>query len=383
MTKARRKVPIALPATGVEEWEAVRGPIEQGWLTQGPKVAEFEQAFAKRHDVAHGIATTSCTTAMQLMLAALDLGPGDEVVIPAFTWVATANVVILQGATPVFADVDPRTFNLTPETVAPCLSPRTRAILAVHLFGLCADIEGIAAVAPGSAMLEDAACAVGARVRGRSAGALGLAGAFSFHPRKVVTTGEGGMVTTSDAALAERLTRLRNHGASVSEEQRHRGPQPYLMPAFDEVGYNFRMTDLQGAIGLVQLAKLDRFLEERRHWANRYAEGLGDVAWLALPTVPDGYEHGFQSYVCRVHPEEAPAPRNELMERLEALGVATRPGTVSLVEQGAYQSRFELSPGDAPHATECARNTLALPMHNRLSESDCAYVIDAVRSLAK
>jgi dTDP-4-amino-4,6-dideoxygalactose transaminase len=201
----------------------------------------------------------------------MGIGPGDEVMVPAFTWVATANVVLYCGATPVLADIDPLTFNLDPAEVRRRLTPRTKAIIVVHLFGHCADMAGIAAAAPGIPLIEDAACAVGAALNGVPAGGLGLAAAFSFHPRKTITTGEGGMVTTKDSVLAEKIKCLRNHGASLSEEERHNGSRPYLLPEFDLLGYNYRMTDLQGAVGLAQLAKLDRFIAERRQGARDMA----------------------------------------------------------------------------------------------------------------
>jgi len=192
MPSAPRKIQIAVPRTGAEEWQACREPLETGWLTQGPKVAAFERAFAERHDVPHALATTSCTTALHLALVALGVGPGDEVIVPSFTWVATANTVLYTGARPVFADVDPTTFNIDPASVASCLTDKTKVVVPVHLFGLCADVDALKGGLPeGVAILEDAACAAGARYKGRWAGGLGDAAAFSFHPRKSITTGEG------------------------------------------------------------------------------------------------------------------------------------------------------------------------------------------------
>ncbi|MGH6959027.1 MAG: DegT/DnrJ/EryC1/StrS family aminotransferase, partial [Dongiaceae bacterium] len=248
---SRRVIAIARPDTGDEEWQALREPLQTGWLTQGPKVAAFEKAFAARHGVKHAIATTSCTTALHLILAAMDIGPGDEVIVPSFTWIATANVVLYCGATPVFVDIEPHSFNLDPRQLGAKLTRRTKAIIAVHLFGLCADIDAIAAAAPGIPIIEDAACAAGAAYKGRHAGTLGLAAAFSFHPRKSITTGEGGMVTTLDERLARRATMLRNHGAEIPEEVRHAAPKPYVLSDFHLLGFNYRMTDLQGAVGLV------------------------------------------------------------------------------------------------------------------------------------
>ena len=252
-----RSIQISLPSTSEEEWQACRDSILSGWLTQGPKVAAFEQAFATRHTVTHALATTSCTTGLHLILVAMGIGPGDEVIIPAFTWVATANVVAYCGATPVFADVDRTTYNIDPSDVVRRVSSRTKAVIAVHLFGLCADMDALRAALPKEVpIIEDAACAAGALYKGLSAGALGSAASFSFHPRKSITTGEGGMITTNDGALADVANTLRNHGAAISEEQRHRGPRPYLLPEFNLLGFNYRMTDLQGSVGLVQLQKL-------------------------------------------------------------------------------------------------------------------------------
>ncbi|EXI69610.1 MAG: UDP-4-amino-4-deoxy-L-arabinose--oxoglutarate aminotransferase [Candidatus Accumulibacter adjunctus] len=375
-------IAISLPCTGDEEWEATREPLRSGWLTQGPKVAAFEKAFAARHAAAHALATTSCTTGLHLILAAMGIGPGDEVIVPAFTWVATANVVVYCGATPVFADVDRRTNNLDVGDVVQRLTPRTKAVIAVHLFGLCADIDRLRAVLPAHVpIIEDAACAAGASYKGRPAGSLGLAAAFSFHPRKSITTGEGGMVTTNDAALAATANMLRNHGASISEEQRHSGPRPYLLPEFNLLGYNYRMTDLQGAVGLVQLAKLDRFIAERAVWADYYTRALADIEWLQPPVAPADGQHAWQAYVLYVDPHKAPAPRNELMERLQACGVATRPGTHAVHLLGYYASRYGLRPEDFPVARDCNDQTMAIPLHNRMTAADYTHVVESLHRI--
>jgi dTDP-4-amino-4,6-dideoxygalactose transaminase len=377
-----RRIQIAAPSMGEEEWLALREPIETGWLTQGPKVAAFERAFAERHRVRHAIAVTSATTGLHLALAALGIGPGDEVIVPAFTWVATANAVLYCGATPVFADVDRATFNIDPADVARRLTKRTRAVIPVHLFGLCADMAGLRAVLPsGVRIVEDAACASGAALGDTPAGGLGDLGVFSFHPRKSVTTGEGGMVTTNDDALAERARVLRNHGASVSEEERHHGPRPYLLPDFDELGFNYRMTDLQGAIGLVQLAKLDRFIDERAAAAAYYRRELASVEWLRTPYEPNAGRHAWQAFVTYVDPARAPRPRNEIMELLQARGIATRPGTHAVHMLRYYRDRFGLSPDDYPASRDCDANSMAIPLHNRMAADDYAYVVAALRAL--
>ena len=378
----KRNVAIALPVTGEDEWHAVRESIESGWLTQGPKVGKFEKQFAARHDAKHALAVTSCTTGLHLVLAAMGVGPGDEVIVPAFTWVATANVVLHCGATPIFVDVSRDTFNIDPELVAAKVTSKTKVIIPVHLFGLCADMDAIKAVIPSHVkILEDAACAAGAQYKESWAGTLGDAASFSFHPRKSITTGEGGMVTTNDDELFDIMSQLRNHGATISEEQRHNGRKPYILPDFNLLGFNYRMTDLQGSVGLVQLPKLDDFIDERAKWAEYYRKELADVDWLKLPQEPISGRHGWQSFVTYVDPAKAPKPRNDLMEILQKNGVSTRPGTHAVHMLGLYREQFGLQADDFPGARDCNDHTMAIPLHNRMSEEDYAYVVKMIREL--
>ncbi len=378
----RKVIQISQPSTGEEEWQATREPLMSGWLTQGPQVAQFEAAFAARHGVRHALATTSCTTALHLILAAMGIGPGDEVIVPAFTWIATANVVLYCGATPVFADVERDTYNIDPADVARRLSPRTKAVIAVHLFGLCVDMDALRRVVPAHvAIIEDAACASGASYKGVAVGGLATAAAFSFHPRKSITTGEGGMLTTNDAQLAHTANMLRNHGAEISEEQRHRGPRPYLLAEFNLLGFNYRMTDLQGAVGLVQLAKLDQFIVERDRWAAWYCDELASVPWLRMPARPVDGSHAWQAFVVYVDAERAPRPRNDVMEQLQRAGVSTRPGTHAVHMLGYYRKRFGLAPHDYPGARDCDACTMAIPLHNRMSADDYRHVVDAIRKV--
>lgn len=376
-----KNIQISQPLTGEDEWQALKAPLESGWLTQGPQVNAFEKSFAQRHGVEFALATTSCTTALHLILAALEIGPGDEVIVPAFTWIATANVILYCGATPVFVDICPDTFNLDPAQLSNKITPRTKAIIPVHLFGLCADMETIQTIAGSIPLIEDAACAAGSKYKGKSAGSLGKAAAFSFHPRKTITTGEGGMVTTPDSTLAERMNQLRNHGASISEEQRHQGPQPYLLPEFNLLGFNYRMTDLQAAVGRVQLEKLDKFLTERQTWAQWYQEQLKDIPWLHLPYTPEGYSHSWQAFVCRVDESKVSLSRNQIMERLQAQGISTRPGTHALHLLGLYRDKYQLKPQDFPVARDADRYSMAIPLHNKMTEEDFRWVVSSLKAI--
>ncbi len=367
---------------GIEEWEAVRQPIESGWITQGPKVKEFETLFAERHQVKYAFAVSNCTTALHLALIACGVSHGDEVLVPAFTWVSTANAVMYCGAKPVFVDVDPFTFNIDVKKIGSKISDKTKAIIPVHLFGLCSDIDYIKTNFPQLRIIEDGACAAGSSINGKAAGSLGDIGCFSFHPRKSITTGEGGIITTNDESFAVILDRLRNHGASISEEQRHHGPKPYILPAFEMVGYNYRMTDLQGAIGIVQLSKLDQFIDERSKWANYYSQMLSDITWLRTPKVPEGYRHGWQSYVTFIDESIAPMKRNDLMEVLQQIGIATRPGTHAVHMLDFYANYFGIKSQDFPGAFACDQFSMSIPMHNKMQQEDFDYIINAIKNLS-
>lgn len=377
----KRNIPISLPVTGLEEWEATKEPLMSGWITSGPKVREFEQLFAERHQVKHALAVTSATTALHLALVALGVGPGDEVIVPAFTWISTANVVLHCGAKVVFVDVDPQTFNIDPADLSKRITSQTKAIIPVHLFGLCADMDEIKRIAGNIPLIEDGACAAGAGYKGTPAGALGTIGCFSFHPRKSVTTGEGGMLTTNDDNLAELLGMLRNHGASVSEEQRHHGPRPYILPDFNLLGFNYRMTDLQGAVGVVQIKKLDQFIQERAKWAAYYCDQLKEIDWLRTPAFGPEYQHGWQSYVTFVDESKSPASRNQIMELLQERGISTRPGTHAVHMLNYYKEKYTIHPADFPGAQAANDYSMAIPLHNRMSAEDYAYVVEALKSL--
>jgi len=377
----KRNIPISLPHTGEEEWLATKEPIMTGWLTAGPKVREFEEIFAKRHGVKYAIAVTSATTALHLALVALDIKEGDEVIVPAFTWISTANVVLYCGAKVVFVDVDRNTFNIDVNDLKQKITSKTKAIIPVHLFGLCADMDAVKKVAGNIPLVEDGACAAGAGYKGQPAGSLGTLGCFSFHPRKSVTTGEGGMITTNDDRLAEIISTLRNHGASISEEQRHHGAKPFILPDFNMLGYNYRMTDLQAAVGIVQLKKLDLFIDERAQWAKYYDEQLKDIDWMRTPTVATEYKHGWQSYVVYIDETKSPISRNEMMEKLQQMGVSTRPGTHAPHMLGYYANKYNIKANDFSGAKDCNDFSMSIPLFNKMIKEDYEYVVYCLKCI--
>jgi dTDP-4-amino-4,6-dideoxygalactose transaminase len=377
----KRIIPISLPVTGDEEWQALKEPLTSGWLTSGPKVRAFEHAFAERHQVKHAIAVTSATTALHLAMLALDIKKGDEVIVPAFTWVSSANVVLYQGAKVVFCDIDSNTFNLNPKKLREKINSKTKAIIVVHLFGLCAPMDEIKAITGDIPIVEDGACAVGSAYNNVYAGGLGTMGCFSFHPRKSITTGEGGMITTNDDKLASKIHILRNHGSSVSEEQRHNGPKPYILPDFNVLGYNYRMTDLQGAIGLVQLAKLNKFIKERSDFANFYKRELREVLWIRVPKFSDNYLHSWQSFVILIDESKSPFSRNRIMEKLQENGISTRPGTHAVHMLGYYSFKLKISPDDFPEAKTANDKSISLPIHNNLVKEDIEYIVHHIKNI--
>lgn len=382
-------VPIARTALTEAEIQSVLEPLRSGWLVQGPKVREFEEKWSAFTGAGHSVAVTSCTTALHLSLAALDFGPGDEAIVPAFTWIATANVVEHLGGKVVFCDIDPVTFNLDVAQLEAKITPRTRAILAVHLFGLSAEMAPVLELARkhGLAVVEDAACGFGAKYHGRHVGTLGDAGCFSFHPRKAITTGEGGMITTDDDALAEKLRRLRDHGAAMSDLQRHLGARPYLLADHPDAGYNQRMTDIQGALGSAQMDRAEEIIAERQRLAGVYDAAFESLEWLRTPARPEGYTHGYQSYPCTFIPEPITLEsiprireaRNAWMDRLQQQGISTRPATHAVHMLSFYREKYRLSPECFPNAYAANDCSISLPLFHGMTEAEQEHVIRAVK----
>ena len=384
-------IPITKPLFGETERAAVVKPLETGWVVQGPYVAQFESSFAAYTGAIHAVAASSCTTALHMAVAALGLKPGDEVIVPAFTWISTANVIEYMGATPIFCDIRLDTFNLDVLHLRALLTPRTVGIIPVHLFGLCADMPAILDLASRHALwvVEDAACGFGARIHGQHAGTFGTIGCFSFHPRKSITTGEGGMATTTRDDLAHTLRSLRDHGASRTDYARHQGGDGFLLPEFNLLGFNYRMTDLQGALGCAQMGRANEVVLGRSNRAARYEERLRGLEGLRLPSTPDGYTHGYQAYVCLFSPEPATmanatllhSERNALMRRLAEQGVATRQGTHAVTLQTYYANKYGLAPEDFPNAYVADRLSLALPLYPHMTDQEQEQVCRSLEEL--
>lgn len=387
-------IPITKPVFGPEEMRAVQLPLETGWVVQGPHVKRFEEGFSAFTGAPFSSASSSCTTALHLAVAALGLHPGDEVLVPAFTWVSTANVVEYMGARPVFCDIDLATWNVDPRALAAAVTPRTVGVIPVHLFGLCADMDPILEIARKHRLwvVEDAACGFGAWYRGCHSGTFGDAGCFSFHPRKSITTGEGGMVTTARPDLDEAVRSLRDHGASRSDHARHGSRGAFLLAGYERLGYNFRMTDIQGALGCAQLERAPWILEERARRARRYDELLAGTRELATPVVPPGQVHGYQAYVCLFRPEEPTLAsverlherRNRIMQRLEEQGIATRQGTHAAALTGYYSRKYSIARESFPHALLAEKLSFALPLYPQMTDAEQDTVVAALsRALAE
>jgi dTDP-4-amino-4,6-dideoxygalactose transaminase len=381
MSKAIAVIPVARPWLDEREADAARRAILSGWVTQGPEVAAFEQEFAASVEAPHACAVSSCTTALHVALAACGVSAGDEVVTVSHSFIATANVVRYCGATPVFVDVQPDTFNIDPILVEKAVGPRTKAILAVHQFGMPCDLAAIVEIGRRRKVpvVEDAACAVGSEIRWngrweRIGRPHGLIACFSFHPRKLLSTGDGGMLTTSDPDLDRKFRLLRHHGMNVSDTVRH-SASTVIEEEYPVLGYNYRMTDIQAAIGREQLKRLPAIVSRRRALAARYHQGLGDLDGLHVPVEPEWARSNWQSYVVRV----AGARRLGIMQALLDAGIATRRGAMNAHREAAYPPDTWRSPGPLRRSEEAQDRAIVLPLFHQLTESDQDRVIAEVR----
>jgi dTDP-4-amino-4,6-dideoxygalactose transaminase len=381
------KIPIAKPYFDQSERLAVSEVLESGWISQGAKSVEFENALAKYVGVKHGRAVNSGTSAIHCALLACGVQSEDEVIVPAFTCVATLHPIECIGARPVIVDIELDTFGLDPGCLQRAISPRTKAVIVVHLFGLAAKIEEVLPLVAGSKIkvIEDAALGLGARIGERYAGSLGDAACLSFHPRKLITTGEGGMVLSDSDQIAARVAELRNYGASVPAWERHKG-RLFDLPAYHRVGYNYKLTDLQAAIGLEQSRKLSEILARRRQIARRYDAALAHLDWLQLPREPVGRTHAYQSYVCLLQVgaggdrQDTADLRQKFWKHLAELEVASVQGAQAMGTIDYYHHRYGWNPHDFPAALLADVATVSLPIYPALSEPEQDRVIQAVCS---
>jgi perosamine synthetase len=371
------QIPVMRPTIGREEAEAAAAAVASGWVAQGPRVAEFERAFAALVGSAEAVAVSSGTAALHVALELAGVGPGDDVVVPSLSFIATANAVRCAGATPVFADVELETQNLTPASVAERLTPRTRAVVLVHQAGVPADVEAMHDLLDplGIALIEDAACAAGATYRGAPVGSHSDHVAFSFHPRKLLTTGEGGMLAVSSGEIARRGRRLREHGMSVGAAERS-GAEQVVVESYLESGFNYRMTDIQAAVGLVQLRRLEGIVARRRERARRYGELLAGIPGLRTIADPPHGRTNFQSFWVLL-PDECPTSQLDLLGRLLDAGVSARRGIMAAHLEPAYRGHPH---GPLPNAEKLATRSVILPLHDELDDDAQDRVVEAFAS---
>lgn len=389
------KIPIARTNLTETEINSVLEPLRSGWLVQGPKVEQFEKKWSDFTGAKYSIAVTSCTSALHLSLVALGIKAGDEVIVPAFTWISTANVVEHVGAKLVFCDIDINTFNIDVAQIESKITKYTKAIIPVHLFGLAADMSFINNIAKkyNLKVVEDAACGFGSRYRKQHVGTFGNTGCFSFHPRKAITTGEGGMIITNNSKIAEKLRCLRDHGAAMSDLQRHKGTKPYLLADHPEAGFNQRMTDMQAAIGSAQMNRAHDIIRERQRLAARYNQSFNNIKWLQTPAKYHNFEHGYQSYPCLFLPERTKKAlqklnikeikqinktRNDLMDELQNEGISTRPATHAVHMLSYYKNKYKISPKDFPNAFIANDCSISLPLFHGMKKDEQDFVISKI-----
>jgi perosamine synthetase len=374
-------IPIAKPYLTTEEAQAAYDTILTGWITQGPRVAEFEEKFAAYTGAKYAVAVSNCTTALHLAMIVAGIGPGDEVICPSMSYIATANAIKYTGAKPIFAEVLAENYNLDPADTEKKITPNTKAILLVHQVGMPADIDAFKNLAAKHSLMliEDAACAAGSAYRGRKIGSHSELVCFSLHPRKVISTGDGGFITTNREDYYQRMRLLRQHGMSVNDRVRHES-QKVIFEDHVEVGYNYRMTDIQAAVGIRQLAKLDWIIEERRKIAMQYHEAFGDIGCIRLPVEDASSFSNYQSYSIYLK-DNCSADRNELMQKMLDAGIATRRGVMTSHRETAYKKEYAGT--SLPVSEKACDRSIILPLYIPMDQADIQTVIRVFRSLLK
>lgn len=365
------KIPITLPYFDKNEEKAVIGVLRSGWVMQGPKVAEFEKKIADYLDVKYAVAVTSGTTALHLSMSVLDLKKGDEVIVPSFTFIASANCVLYIGAKPVLADIDEKTYNIDPKDVERKITKKTKAIIAVHQIGLPAEMDEIKKICQKYKLflVEDAACALGAEYKGQKVGGLSNLACFSFHPRKSITTGEGGLITTSNKDFHEKLVSLRSHGVA----------QKNGIETYPVLGYNYRMTDLQASLGVEQFKKLELIIAKRRQLAENYNRAFYNNPKIEIPFVPKYMRHTYQSYMVRFR--NTKISQDKIIESLSKKGISSKPGIMLIHKQPSYQKLFgKIS---LPISEKVSRETLIIPLFVGLKPTEQKFVISEINKLIR
>jgi len=372
-------IAVAKPYFNDEEVNAVQDVIRSGWVTQGPKVQEFEEKFAQYVGSKYAVAVSNCTTALHLSLIVAGVSLGDEVICPSMSFIATANAIKYVGATPVFCDVG-EDYNIDPDKAEKLITKKTKAILIVHQIGMPADIDRFTELGTkyNIKIIEDAACAAGSSYKNKKIGSHSSLVCFSFHPRKVISTGEGGMITTSNKEYSERLKRLRQHGMSVNDRERHNSKN-VIIEEYNELGFNFRMTDIQAAIGIKQLEKLDYIVEERRKIAKRYHEALGKIDSIVVPLEQKSMYSNYQSYSIYLKMGTG-LNRNEVMKKMLDAGISTRRGIMTAHRETVYKG---LNNSDLSNTDRLSDNSIILPLYVPMDPNDIEYVIDTIQKIIK
>lgn len=371
------KIPLAKPYLSTEEAQAAYDTVLTNWVTQGPRVQEFEEKFATYVGSKYAVALSNCTTALHLAMIMAGVKEGDEVICPSMSYIATANSIMYVGAQPVFAEINPETFNIDAAHAESLITPKTKAILIVHQIGLPADIDAFKSICDkhNLVLIEDAACAAGSAYKGKKIGSHSDLVCFSFHPRKVITTGDGGMIATNNEAYYNRLKLLRQHGMSVNDRVRHNSDK-VIFEDHVEVGYNYRMTDIQAAVGIHQLARLEWIIEERRKIAHYYLKALADIPFIRLPQEPEGYFTNWQSFSIYLK-SDSPIKRNELMQQLLDMGIASRRGVMTTHRETAYH---EFAKGvSLPISEDTADNSIVIPLFVPMKQEEIDGVITGLK----
>ncbi len=384
-------IPIAKVKLTKKEINSVNLPLKNGWLVQGPKVKEFEKKWCDFTKAKYSIAVTSCTAALELALVSIGFKQNDEAIVPAFTWISSANVVEHLGGNVCLCDIELDTFNIDINQLEKKINPKTKAIIVVHLFGLPANMDKINQIAKkyNLFVIEDAACGFGSLYKSQHVGTLGDIGCFSFHPRKAITTGEGGMITTNSKKLALALKSLRDHGAEISDYRRHVSNKPYVLPDFPYAGYNFRMTDIQAVLGSLQMDRAKKIINERKKIAKFYDIGLSKLKNLDSPIYNQTYQNSYQSYPCFLYKKKLNKYsiskilkyRNSIMEVLQTNGISTRPATHALHMLKYYKNKYKFKPSDFPNAWASYHCTISLPLYNGLLRKEQNYIINHLSQL--